>query len=86
MNIFTLIFGDRFAEKVGRTILNHFERKDFPAELLQYPDINLLYCEFMYNRACQAGYPEGQELIDYLDALIAIRRMELGEEAKKSDR
>ena len=85
MNILALIFGDRFAQKVGKTLLKHFESGEFPPELLQYPDLNLLYREFMYDKACRAGSSEGQERIDYLDAMIALRRQELEERSKKSD-
>ena len=86
MNIFTLIFGDRFAQKFGRPLLKHFANGEFPSELLQYPDINLLYCEFIYKNACRAGLPDGRELIDYLDAMIAMRRKELdGADSQKPD-
>ena len=48
MSIFTAIFGDRYAQRVGQTLLRCFERGDFPQELLQNLELNLLYREFIF--------------------------------------
>ncbi len=81
MSIFTAIFGDRYAQRVGQTLLRCFERGDFPQELLQNLELNLLYREFIFKKAQRAGQPDGEEMLDYLDALLAARR---GESADKS--
>lgn len=83
MNILTLIFGDRYAEQYGRALLQYFESPDFPKELLQYRQLNVLYRQFIYDKARRAGAEDGQELVDYLDALLEERRREL--EDDKSD-
>lgn len=62
MNLFTAIFGDRYAQKFGQALLEYFESEDFPKELLQYPELNVLYCEVQQDKACRAGSPEGREL------------------------
>lgn len=86
MNIFTVIFGDRNAQKYGRALLEYFESEVFPRELLQYPELNVLYCELQYDKACRAGSPEGRELIAYLEAMLAMRRKELMDKDKTPDR
>lgn len=84
MNIFTLIFGDRFAQKIGKDLLEYFESERFPQELLQYPEINLLYCEFKLKKSkCKDSINE--ETIAYLGALLALRRSELEARSKNSD-
>lgn len=80
MNIFTAIFGDRYAEKYGRALLKYFAREDFPKELLQYPELNLLYCEFRFDKARRSGSSSDEELIACLDAMLAMRRKELEED------
>ena len=85
MNIFTAIFGDRYAQKFGRALLEYFESEVFPKELLQYPELNVLYCELQYDKACRAGSPEGRELIAYLEAMLAVRRKDLMDNDKTSD-
>ena len=83
MNIFTAIFGDRYAEKFGQALLEYFDRKDFPKELLQYPELNLLYCEFQFDKACRNGSSSSDELIACLDAMLAVHRKKLEEEASQ---
>lgn len=86
MKIITAIFGDRYAEKYGKALLQYFESGDFPQELLQYPKLNLLYREFVYDKACRRGEAEGQELVDYLDAMLEERRGKLDGEGRGSGR
>lgn len=85
MNIFTLIFGDRFAQKVGQTLLKHFDSGEFPKELLHYPDINLLYYEHKLRIAERTKKSADDETFEYLDALLALRRSELEERSEKTD-
>lgn len=82
MNIFTLIFGDRCLEGYGRSLLKFFEQEDFPKEILQYPELNLIYCRARYDK----NHDEySQEHLDYLDAMLALRREELGQESQDAD-
>ena len=77
MSILSRIFGDRYAQRFGEAILQYFEREYFPRELLQYPKLNVLYCEARYDKARSSGRPDGEELIAYLNALLAVRRKEM---------
>lgn len=85
MNILTLIFGDRFAQRVGENLLKHFESGEYPEELLQYPDINVLYREYNLKKAERGRGPADMETVEYLEALVALRRSEQESESKKSD-
>lgn len=85
MRIFTAIFGDRYAQKFGQALMKYFEKEDFPKELLEYPELNLLYCELQHDKASRAESLDGEELIAYLEALLAVRRKELDAAPPKSD-
>lgn len=84
MKLLNWIFGDRFAEKYGKALLEYFESEDFPEELLQYHTINLLYREFMYRKACRRGEEEGMELVDYLEAMVEEQRRQWAKEREKN--
>ena len=82
MNTFTLMFGDRRLEEYGRSLLKFFEQEDFPKAILKYPELNLIYCRAKYDK----NHDEySQELLDYLDVMLALRREEMGQESKDAD-
>lgn len=48
MNISTKISRDRFAKKLGRALLGYFESDQFPMDILQNEQIDLLYESMQY--------------------------------------
>ncbi len=43
MDTDTAIFGDQFAQEIGRSLLAYFESKEFPNQLLRDSTLNSLY-------------------------------------------
>ena len=58
------------------------KQEDFPKAILKYPELNLIYCRAKYDK----NHDEySQELLDYLDVMLALRREEMGQESKDAD-